>query len=71
MNENNMSDIQVRLAGLIIRDHFGENVEKIIINLLHKGRRSLRDIVQDINMERNMVSQVFFIWPCLLFRHRN
>ena len=52
-----MSSVQIRLASYILKDHFGENVEKIVVYLLHKGRRNLREIVLATKLEKSLVSQ--------------
>ncbi len=51
-----MSNVQARAAKYILKEQFGENVEKIIDYLLLNGRKSLRDVVLETKLERNLVS---------------
>lgn len=50
-----MSSVEIRLSSFILKDHFGENVEKIVVYLLHKGRKSLRSICSDTDLDKNLV----------------
>jgi len=43
-----MSRIKTTLANRIIKEHFGEIVEKISSYLLQNGRKTLRDLCKDI-----------------------
>ena len=51
-----MSNIEIRLAKFIVKDHFGDNVAKIVVDLLHKGRKTLKNICHDVNLDKNLVS---------------
>ncbi|XP_057690601.1 DNA-directed RNA polymerase III subunit RPC3 isoform X2 [Corythoichthys intestinalis] len=42
-----MTSQEVRLCGLLLREHFGEVVEKVGTNLLKGGTQTLRNIVQE------------------------
>ncbi|MEQ2216744.1 DNA-directed RNA polymerase III subunit RPC3 [Xenoophorus captivus] len=41
---------ETRLCGLLLREHFGEVVEKVGTHLLRSGAQNLRTIVQETNL---------------------
>lgn len=56
-----MSNIEIRLASFIVKEHFGENVAKVVVDLLHKGRKNLISICHDTNLSKELVSNHYGI----------
>jgi len=52
-----MSNIEIRLANFIVKEHFGENVAKIVVDLLHKGKKNLRTICHDTSLNKELVKK--------------
>jgi len=51
-----MTTQEVRLCGLLLREHFGEVVEKVGIHLLRSGTHNLRTIVNETGLSVDLVS---------------
>ena len=60
-----MSVQQKRLASLILREHYGEVIEKVGTYLVAKGPRPLRDIIRDTKLTRDQVQRCL----CCLIQH--
>ena len=60
-----MSVQQKRLASLILKEHYGQVVEKVGTYLVAKGPRPLRDIIRDTKLTRDQVQQCL----CCLIQH--
>lgn len=60
-----MSVQQRRVASLILKEHYGEVVEKVGTYLVAKGPRPLRDIIRDIKLTRDQVQKCL----CCLIQH--
>lgn len=46
---------EVRLCGLLLREHFGEVVEKVGTHLLQNGEQNLRTIIQETGTSLDLV----------------
>ena len=55
-----MSRSKSTLASRIIREHFGDIVEKISSYLLQSGRKSLREICKELTISKEEVRFVYF-----------
>lgn len=60
-----MSVQQKRLASLILKEHYGEVVEKVGCYLVAKGPRPLRDIIRETKLSRELVQKSL----CCLIQH--
>lgn len=60
-----MSVQQKRAASLILKEHFGEIVEKVGTYCVGKGPRPLRDIIRDTKLPRDQVQKAL----CCLIQH--
>ncbi|MEQ2244899.1 DNA-directed RNA polymerase III subunit RPC3, partial [Ilyodon furcidens] len=56
---------ETRLCGLLLREHFGEVVEKVGTHLLRSGAQNLRTIVQETNLSVDLVKKCL----CVLVQH--
>lgn len=61
----NMTANEVRLCGLLLREHFGEVVEKVGTHLLKNGPQNLRTIVHETGMALDQVKKSL----CVLVQH--
>lgn len=52
-----MTANEVRLCGLLLREHFGEVVEKVGLHLLRNGQQNLRTIVHETGMPLDQVKK--------------
>lgn len=50
-----MTTQQARLCGLLLREHFGEVVEKLGTHLLRSGSQNLRTILHETGMPLDLV----------------
>lgn len=50
-----MTTQEVRLSALLLREHFGEVVEKLGTHLLRNGSQTLRTMVQETGMPLDLV----------------
>jgi len=50
-----MTTQETRLCGLLLREHFGEVVEKVGTHLLKSGAQNLRTIVQETGTPLDLV----------------
>lgn len=60
-----MSVQQKRVASLILKEHYGEIVEKVGTYCIAKGPRPLRDIIRDTKLTRDQVQKAL----CCLIQH--
>lgn len=60
-----MTAQEIRLCGLLLREHFGEVVEKVGTHLLRSGAQNLRTIVNETNLSVNLVKKCL----CVLVQH--
>lgn len=60
-----MSVQQKRVASLILKEHYGEVVEKVGSYCIGKGPRPLRDIIRDTKLPRDQVQKAL----CCLIQH--
>ena len=60
-----MSVQQKRVAAFILKEHYGEIVEKVGTYLFAKGPRPLRDIIHDTKLSRDQVQKSL----CCLIQH--
>uniref|UniRef100_A0A1A8FAT5 DNA-directed RNA polymerase III subunit RPC3 n=1 Tax=Nothobranchius korthausae TaxID=1143690 RepID=A0A1A8FAT5_9TELE len=60
-----MTAQEVRLCGLLMREHFGEVVEKVGTHLLRSGAQHLRAIVHETGVSANLVKKSL----CVLMHH--
>lgn len=60
-----MSVQQKRVASLILKEQYGEIVEKVGTYCIGKGPRPLRDIIRDTNLPRDQVQKAL----CCLIQH--
>ncbi|XP_015236009.1 PREDICTED: DNA-directed RNA polymerase III subunit RPC3-like [Cyprinodon variegatus] len=60
-----MTAQEIRLCGLLLREHFGEVVEKVGTHLLRSGAQNLRTIVHETNLSVDMVKKCL----CVLVQH--
>ncbi|KAM9723448.1 DNA-directed RNA polymerase III subunit RPC3 [Menidia menidia] len=60
-----MTTQEVRLCGLLLREHFGEVVEKVAIQLLRNGAQNLRTIVHETGISADLVKKSL----CVLVQH--
>ena len=60
-----MSVQQKRVASLILKEHYGEVVEKVGSYCIGKGPRPLRDIIRDTELPRDQVQKAL----CCLIQH--
>lgn len=60
-----MSVQQKRVASLILKEHYGEIVEKVGTYLVAKGPRPLREIIQDTKLTRDQIQKSL----CCLIQH--
>ena len=60
-----MSVQQKRVASLILKEHYGEVVEKVGSYCIGKGPRPLRDIIRDTKLSREQVQKAL----CCLIQH--
>ena len=51
-----MSAVQKRLASYILKEHFGDIVERVGTYLTRKGARTLKDIVSETKLKKGQVS---------------
>lgn len=56
-----MTAQEVRLCGLLLREHFGEVVEKVGVHLLRSGTLNLRALANETVTSLDLVTLVFFI----------
>lgn len=57
---------EVRLCGLLLREHFGEVVEKVGTHLLQNGEQNLRTIIQETGTSLDLVLLLLSQIPGLL-----
>lgn len=50
-----MTAQEVRLCGLLLREHFGEVVEKVGTHLLRNGTQHLRAIIHETGISADLV----------------
>uniref|UniRef100_A0A3Q2Y2D3 DNA-directed RNA polymerase III subunit RPC3 n=1 Tax=Hippocampus comes TaxID=109280 RepID=A0A3Q2Y2D3_HIPCM len=60
-----MTSQEVRLCGLLLREHFGEVVEKVGTTLLRGGTQNLRSILQETGVSLDLVKKSL----CVLVQH--
>lgn len=60
-----MTTQEVRLCGLLLREHFGEVVEKVGTQLLRNGAQNLRSIVHETGLSVDLVKKSL----CVLVQH--
>lgn len=60
-----MSVQQKRVASIILKEHYGEIVEKVGTYCIAKGPRPLRDIIRDTKLPREQVQKAL----CCLIQH--
>eukprot|EP00066_Takifugu_rubripes_P003613 XP_003966326.1 PREDICTED: DNA-directed RNA polymerase III subunit RPC3 [Takifugu rubripes] len=68
-----MTTQEVRLCGLLLREHFGEVVEKLGTHLLRSGSQNLRTILHETGMPRDLVKKVLCVLVqngVCVFNHR-
>lgn len=56
-----MTANEVRLCGLLLREHFGEVVEKVGTHLLKNGQQSLRTIIHETGMPLDQVKKALCV----------
>ncbi|KAM9309344.1 DNA-directed RNA polymerase III subunit RPC3 [Pholidichthys leucotaenia] len=61
-----MTAQEVRLCGLLLREHFGEVVEKVGTHLLRNGAQNLRAIIHETGLSVDLVKKSL----CVLVQHR-
>lgn len=73
-----MTAQEVRLCGLLLKEHFGEVVEKIGVHLLRSGTLSLRALAHETSTSLDLVTVALTCVACLfglpvfiLFNHAN
>lgn len=54
-----MTSQEVRLCGLLLREHFGEVVEKVGVYLLRSGTLSMRALAHETKTSLDLVTLVF------------
>lgn len=62
-----MTTQEVRLCGLLLREHFGEVVEKVGVHLLRSGTLSLRALAHETSTSLDLVAIVFLIIHAYFF----
>ena len=50
-----MSKIQIRVASYVLKEHFGDLVENVATQLLHKGRQTLREVAAETKLGKEEV----------------
>lgn len=60
-----MTTQEVRLCGLLLREHFGEVVEKVGTHLLRSGAQNLRTIIHETGISLDLVLPYFTSWTYL------
>lgn len=60
-----MTAQEVRLCGLLLREHFGEVVEKVGTHLLRNGAQNLRAIIHETSISLDLVKKSL----CVLVQH--
>ncbi|XP_056900848.1 DNA-directed RNA polymerase III subunit RPC3 isoform X1 [Takifugu flavidus] len=68
-----MTTQEVRLCGLLLREHFGEVVEKLGTHLLRSGSQNLRTILHETGMPLDLVKKVLCVLVqngVCVFNHR-
>ncbi|XP_030013271.1 DNA-directed RNA polymerase III subunit RPC3 isoform X2 [Sphaeramia orbicularis] len=60
-----MTAQEVRLCGLLLREHFGEVVEKVGTHLLRSGAQNLRTIIHETGLPLDLVKKSL----CVLVQH--
>ncbi|XP_068180424.1 DNA-directed RNA polymerase III subunit RPC3 [Antennarius striatus] len=60
-----MTAQEVRLCGLLLREHFGEVVEKVGVHLLRSGTQNLRAIFHETGISLDLVKKTL----CVLMQH--
>uniref|UniRef100_A0A4W6FT33 DNA-directed RNA polymerase III subunit RPC3 n=1 Tax=Lates calcarifer TaxID=8187 RepID=A0A4W6FT33_LATCA len=60
-----MTAQEVRLCGLLLREHFGEVVEKVGTHLLRSGAQNLRTIIHETGISLDLVKKSL----CVLVQH--
>ncbi|KAG7237690.1 hypothetical protein INR49_032136 [Caranx melampygus] len=60
-----MTAQEVRLCGLLLREHFGELVEKVGTHLLRSGAQALRTIIHETGISLDLVKKSL----CVLVQH--
>lgn len=60
-----MTAQEVRLCGLLLREHFGEVVEKVGTHLLRSGAQNLRTIIHETGVSLDLVKKSL----CVLVQH--
>lgn len=60
-----MTTQEVRLCGLLLREHFGEVVEKVGTHLIKSGTQNLRTILHETGMSLDLVKKSL----CVLVQH--
>lgn len=61
-----MTSQEVRLCGLLLREHFGEVVEKVGITLLRGGTQNLRSILQETGVSLDLVTPLLVLHVTLV-----
>eukprot|EP00794_Sanderia_malayensis_P009936 gene9936-10956_t len=61
-----MSNVQIRTASCILKEQFGENVEKVVVYLLRKGRKSLRDVTLNTHLDKDLAKKCM----CIAIQHQ-
>lgn len=57
-----MTAQEVRLCGLLLREHFGEVVEKVGTHLLRGGAQNLRIIIHETGVPLDLVPFQLFLF---------
>jgi len=57
-----MTSQAVRLCGLLLREHFGEVVEKVGTHLLRGGAQNLRTIIHETGIPLDLVPLLLFLF---------
>lgn len=69
-----MTAQEARLCGLLLREHFGEVVEKVGVHLLRSGTLNLRALAHETSTSLDLVTLAFFseyTLRCILLLFRN
>lgn len=65
-----MTAQEVRLCGLLLREHFGEVVEKVGVHLLRSGTLSLRALAHETSTSTDLVTLEFASHVSLVYQCR-
>lgn len=59
-----MSKVKAYLCSCIIKEHFGDIVEKVTAYLLENGYKSLKEICKNVKLTREEVSCYSMLYTC-------